>query len=683
MLDQDTARALLVVADEAHARIALVGDPHQLPAIGRGGVLDLAGRWAERVATLDVIHRFTRLAEIEPGVHATVEDTDYAALSLRMRAGAAGDPAAVFDNLAGRGQVRCHTTVEDLRNHVAEEAAAAHRAGRTVSVSVATNEAAHALSVAIREQLVATGHVDDGQHGPGGDGGDSTVAITAAGQRVGTGDLIATRSNDRDLDVANRDTWTVTAVHPDGSLTVTPAGSTVPSGDTAAAGDTAPRVLTADYVNQHVELGYATTVHGVQGETADTAHLVLDEHSSAQAAYVGMTRGRTANTVHVLAEDTEQARELWIDAAGRGRPDLGVEAARREADQAAARYATTAHPKNAPAAADPARVAEVLEQLREAWTAQANAAAQLERLEPRLAAAQVDAERSVGRDARLAAARERVEQTRAVAAAAAGPAEHARTQLTARAETMQGALRENWDLDRGAAGNAAREVQAGPGRFGRITGGRDAVALNLDFLDQWAAKWRPVVPELTGADAAVTFAARHPGNDRIDAALHDYVSARVLDQSPDLARDVQRGAQTAQDATAASNAYIEAHRAERFNEARLWAGAGWWQHAEDLPELAAETTAARRDLEHAEQRLHQLAGDPAVAGQPNPAGCLAEARDQWAIDRDQRLTAAAARAAVQADRDATAAAQQRMRQHEHDQPSYSHDAGREGPDIGR
>ena len=46
MLDQDTARALLTIADEIGARVAFVGDRHQLPAVGRGGVLDLAARWA-------------------------------------------------------------------------------------------------------------------------------------------------------------------------------------------------------------------------------------------------------------------------------------------------------------------------------------------------------------------------------------------------------------------------------------------------------------------------------------------------------------------------------------------------------------------------------------------------------------------------------------------------------------
>ncbi len=58
MLDQDTARALLTIADEAGARVALVGDRHQLPAVGRGGVLDLAARWADRGVPIDVVHRF-------------------------------------------------------------------------------------------------------------------------------------------------------------------------------------------------------------------------------------------------------------------------------------------------------------------------------------------------------------------------------------------------------------------------------------------------------------------------------------------------------------------------------------------------------------------------------------------------------------------------------------------------
>ena len=75
MLDQDTASALLTVADEMGARVALVGDRHQLPAVGRGGVLDLAARWAppETHLDLDIAHRFA--------------DPEYAAISLALRTG--------------------------------------------------------------------------------------------------------------------------------------------------------------------------------------------------------------------------------------------------------------------------------------------------------------------------------------------------------------------------------------------------------------------------------------------------------------------------------------------------------------------------------------------------------------------------------------------------------------------
>ncbi len=60
MLDQDTARALLTIADETGARVALVGDRRQLPAVGRGGVLDLAHRWTDPAGRvdLDTVHRF-------------------------------------------------------------------------------------------------------------------------------------------------------------------------------------------------------------------------------------------------------------------------------------------------------------------------------------------------------------------------------------------------------------------------------------------------------------------------------------------------------------------------------------------------------------------------------------------------------------------------------------------------
>ena len=74
MLDQDTALALVTIADEAQARVVLVGDRHQLPAVGRGRRARPRHRRRApptRRLTLDVVHRF--------------EDPEYAELSLLMR----------------------------------------------------------------------------------------------------------------------------------------------------------------------------------------------------------------------------------------------------------------------------------------------------------------------------------------------------------------------------------------------------------------------------------------------------------------------------------------------------------------------------------------------------------------------------------------------------------------------
>ena len=283
MLDQDVARALLTIADEANARIAFVGDRHQLPAVGRGGVLDHAARHArpEACLELETVHRFT--------------DPEYADLTLLMRTGQR--PAQVFDSLYEHGLIQIHPSeVERLAALTAVDG----------TVIADTREQVAALNAAIRDQRLATGETSA-----------AGAVTTAAGERLGVGDQIATRRNDRNLGVANRDRWTVTGTDDHGGLVVRGRGG--------------ERSLPADYVRQHVELAYATTVHGAQGETVDQAHLLIGEATGAAAAYVAMTRGRDHNTAHLLAETLDEARAQWIEVFSRDRADLGPAHARRHA----------------------------------------------------------------------------------------------------------------------------------------------------------------------------------------------------------------------------------------------------------------------------------------------------------------------------------------------------------------
>ncbi|WP_238383428.1 MULTISPECIES: MobF family relaxase [unclassified Nocardioides] len=295
MLDQDTARALLTIADEAGARVALVGDRHQLPAVGRGGVLDHALAWSHptSVVSLQKVHRFT--------------DPDYAALSLRMRTG--NHPAAVFDALHRRGSILIHPSE-------AERTAALAEAGAAGDLVLAdTREHVASLNAAIRDQRRAD---------PARDPAESMV--TARGERIGVGDRVATRRNDPDLGVANRQTWTAIGFGEDGSLVLRGRGR--------------DRVVPTEYANRFVELAYATTVHGAQGETVDRAHVAIGDTTGAAAAYVAMTRGRLDNTAHLVAESVEDARKLWVEVFGRDRADLGPAHAKRQAIEAVDRYGT-------------------------------------------------------------------------------------------------------------------------------------------------------------------------------------------------------------------------------------------------------------------------------------------------------------------------------------------------------
>lgn len=240
MLDQDAARALLELADATGAQIAMVGDRHQLPAVGRGGVLDLAARFApSRLVELEGVHRFT--------------DPQYADLSLQMRSG--DRPDEVFDELVRGGLVVVHASA------VERIAALAARAWGGELVVADTREQVTRIN-----SLVHRVRGSRGEH--------SDVLVTAAGERIGVGDRVATRSNDSDLGVANRERWTVVAARADSVEMV---------------GDAGRRVIPLGYARQHLELAFATTAYGAQGSTVPTSHVLVGDHSGAASTYVGMT----------------------------------------------------------------------------------------------------------------------------------------------------------------------------------------------------------------------------------------------------------------------------------------------------------------------------------------------------------------------------------------------------------
>ena len=270
---------LVGLARTQHWRLVLVGDPAQLQAVGRGGTFSELCRTG-RTHELATIHRFTQHWE------------QTATLALRDARPDALDAYLDHDRISAGG-------IEDHLDAIAQAWTRHHAAGRTVAVTAETNAHVDLLNDAIQTQRRRAGDLDPRR------------AVPIAGdETAGPGDLIVTRRNDRALlddhgePVRNRERWHVEALHSDGSLTAT---RTTGSGTVT---------LPADYVADHVRLGYAATAHGHQGDTLDVSYTLVSTSTTHRGLYVGATRGRHDNQLHVITDtpDLGEAADVlaWV-----------------------------------------------------------------------------------------------------------------------------------------------------------------------------------------------------------------------------------------------------------------------------------------------------------------------------------------------------------------------------------
>jgi conjugative relaxase-like TrwC/TraI family protein len=274
--------ALARLADQHQWRIVLVGDPRQFSAVGRGGMF---GHLVDSLGAVELerIHRFQHNWERRA--------------SLQLRS---GDPAAL---LQYERHGRLHGgTFGQMESEIIEAWQQARRQGETVALMANSNETVTHVNQLAQHVRLITGELN--RRGP---------RLRVAEQTLLVGDEAVTRRNDRTLRtdqglmVKNRDHWTVTAIDNDRSVTVT--------------GRTGTIRLPAQYVAQHLELGYAQTSHATQGRTVDTALVLIDTPTDSRGVYTPMTRGRNANHAYVATEENQAALDVltqavtrdWID----------------------------------------------------------------------------------------------------------------------------------------------------------------------------------------------------------------------------------------------------------------------------------------------------------------------------------------------------------------------------------
>lgn len=275
------------------ATIRCIGDPLQLSSIEAGGAdIDMAATAPDTTLTLTHVVRFNSHAE--------------ATASLLLRE---GDPTALgwyLDN----GRVHAGH-VGAVHDDAFVAWTADHLAGRDTIMLAATHDVVTELNARARADRLARASTPVGAQ-----------SVLCDGLAASVGDIVRTRRNDPRLRLGERDwvrnayTWTVTAVHNDRSLTATHHNPGRKPGNSVR--------LPADYVSEHVRLGYATTTDSAQGITAETCHVALTGGESLQQLYVAITRGIYANHVYVPTALDGSEGSFWSEPAAYPRTAVEV-----------------------------------------------------------------------------------------------------------------------------------------------------------------------------------------------------------------------------------------------------------------------------------------------------------------------------------------------------------------------
>jgi exodeoxyribonuclease V alpha subunit len=371
-----------------------------------------------------------------------------------------------------------------------------------------------------------------------------------------------------------------------------------------------------------VELAYACTAHGVQGDTVPTAHVVVGESTGAASGYVGMTRGRQANTAHIVAADLTEAREQWLAVFARDRADLGPAHAAELAAREAARCAP------------PRPAEEVLAELHHAWTAEQCCLDRLTVAEPLRDGLREIIAFDAGYADRLAAREIEYRNAAVLSERTRKRADAIGAVVATEADRIRDALLHRWDGERDAAHAAATVVLAGPGRLGLR---RPAVARAGEQLTDWANRWRPHLPDLPAdtrqiAHAAGWFDDRPALWAALDAsargaAEHGHPELAALRAAADAARHEHEQAR---------RALAEDRRQRHELLAHLGALAGTPAPAGRLIDTHRDIAARLHELAAAQARIALLTGEPSILSLPPDR--LAQERDRWWARRNAART---------------------------------------------
>lgn len=251
----------------AGVKLVLAGDPAQGGMGPSGGLSDVAERGISY--ELAEVRRFANTWE--------------GPASLRLRDG----DTSVTGEYVKHGRIVDAGSIEQAEHGAARAWLADALNGKESLVITVSNEAAARVSTQLRAELVSLGRVQE-----------SGVALGLQGTTAGVGDLIQARHPDRARGLVNRALFRITDVRADGGLGVVPVTHTTDHNEVPGT----PREIPADYVRDHVALGYASTEAAAIGRTVYGGYPILTPGMDSATTYVATTRGAETNVAFVVTQ---------------------------------------------------------------------------------------------------------------------------------------------------------------------------------------------------------------------------------------------------------------------------------------------------------------------------------------------------------------------------------------------
>jgi hypothetical protein len=282
MADDATTLRLLTAADLAKAKVVIVGDDRQLPAISAGGAMG---------AVLDrhphAVHVLAEnVRQADPGER-------QALAQLRS-----GDVGAAVDWYVANNRIVAKPNIEEARKALVTNWAADLKRDPHADVAMFAWRRANVaeLNRLGRAAWAELGHLSGpellvGAASGSGSGSGSGPTAYAAGDRIVT---LAPGARGQ---LVTSERGSVVSVDPK-------ARTLVAAMDDGRMQDFAPEDIASDRLAH----GYAVTVHRSQGLTVDKTH-GLDDGGGRELAYVRMSRARTTTMVYSVADDVGMAAD--------------------------------------------------------------------------------------------------------------------------------------------------------------------------------------------------------------------------------------------------------------------------------------------------------------------------------------------------------------------------------------